>query len=43
MSPTSPPNETVSYDLARLDFTVLAGGALLLVGIMLTYIWRNWK
>jgi len=36
-------SEEVEYDLARLDFTVLVGGAVLLAGIMLTYIWRNWK
>jgi hypothetical protein len=38
-----PPNETPTYDLARLDFVVVAGSAVLMIGLMLVYIWRVFK
>ena len=34
-----PPTEIVSYDLQRLDFTVLALGAALIVSIIIKHLW----
>lgn len=33
--------EHPSYDLQRLDFTVVALGALLLIGIIIKHMWDN--
>jgi hypothetical protein len=38
---TYPPNEQVSYPLDRLDFTVLAVGAVFLILLIIKHIWDN--
>ena len=40
---TYPPAEVTSYDLQRLDFTVVALGAALIAFIILKYLWNKEK
>ena len=37
------PSEVVEYDISRLEFFLTVGAAVLLAGMILTYIWRYWE